>query len=208
MIAGGAVAWKANLIPTVAMSSTEAEFMEAAIIGRMMLFCRSVMWDLGIPQCAATVGYEDNDACTSMAMAQKPTPRTRHIDIKYHVICQWTEQDLIQLERVASALNVADIFTKQLGPLLFRRHCDYLMGRVPPQYSSHFQNVGRAGNPTRLRRDDTCVEATERWIQDPGTHAAAAAKLSVETAPTCGEYGRLWEEVTRFWHRNYEGLVR
>ena len=49
MIAGGAVGWKANLLPMVAMSSTEAEFMEAAVMGNTMLFCRSIMWDLGIP---------------------------------------------------------------------------------------------------------------------------------------------------------------
>ena len=49
------------------------------------------------------------------------------------------EQDLIKLERIPTALNIADIFTKQLGPLLFKRHCDYLMGRVPPQYSSAYQ---------------------------------------------------------------------
>ena len=128
MIAGGAVGRKVNLLPTVGMSSTEAEFMEAAVMDRMMLFYRSIMWGLGIPQCASTVGYEDNDACTLMAMPKKPTPRTRHIVITYHVTCQWTEQDLIQLERVTLALNVADIFTKQLGTLLFRRHCDYLMG--------------------------------------------------------------------------------
>ena len=140
MIAGSAVGWKVNLLPTVAMSSTEAEYMEAAVMGQMMLFCCSVMWDLGVTQCAATIGYEDNNACTSIAMAKKPTPRTRHIDIKYHVICQWVEQDFIKLERVASILNVADICTKQLGPLLFRRHCDYLMGRVPHQYSLHYHN--------------------------------------------------------------------
>jgi hypothetical protein len=81
MLAGGVVGYKANLLWTVAMSSTEAEFMEAAVMGRMMLYCRSVMWDLGVPQCAATIGYKDNDACTSMTMAQKLTPRTRHIDI-------------------------------------------------------------------------------------------------------------------------------
>jgi hypothetical protein len=207
MIAGGAVGWKANLLPTVAMSSTEAEFMEAAIIGRMMLFCRSIMWDLGIPQCAATVGYEDNDACTSMAMAEKPTPRTRHIDVKYHVICQWTEQDLIRLERVASALNVADIFTKQLGPLLFRRHCDYLMGRVPPQYSAHYQNVGMTSNPTRLQRDSECVEAHERWMPGPDTRAAAAAKLTIDPSSAFEEYAIIWDMVTRYWRRSYDGIA-
>ena len=119
-LAGGVVAYKVNLLPTVAMSSTEAEFMMAAQAGRLYLFCRSVLWDLGVPQKAATVAYEDNDACTSMAMARKPTSRTRHIDIKYHVLCQWVEQDLIHLERIATKLNTAEIFTKILGPLLFR----------------------------------------------------------------------------------------
>ena len=102
-------------------------------MGRMMLFCRSVTWDLGVPQCAATIKYEDNDACTSMAMIKKPTLRTRHIDIKYHIICQWVKQDRIKLEQVAPILDVADIFTKQLGPLLFRRHYNYLMDGVPPR---------------------------------------------------------------------------
>lgn len=46
--------------------------MEATDMGKMALFVRSVLWDLGIPQCSATVLYEDNDAATSMANAQKP----------------------------------------------------------------------------------------------------------------------------------------
>ena len=74
MIAGGAVDWKVQLLPTVAMSLTEAEYTEAAVMGRMYLYCRSVMWDLGVPQCSATIAYEDNAACTMMAQAQKTTP--------------------------------------------------------------------------------------------------------------------------------------
>ena len=43
---------------------------------RVLLFVRSVMYDLGIPQDAATIGYEDNDACTTMANSRKSTTRT------------------------------------------------------------------------------------------------------------------------------------
>ncbi len=50
---------------------------------KMILFVRSILWDLGIPQEAATIMYEDNDACTAMGNAQKPTSRTRHMDIEY-----------------------------------------------------------------------------------------------------------------------------
>ena len=138
-LAGGVVTYKISLLITIAQSSIEAEYMMATLGGRMILFCRSILWDLGVPQCAATVAYEDNDACTSMANAGKLTPRTRHIDIKYNVLCQWVEQDLIRLERIATSQNVADIFTKIMGPLLFRRHCDYLMGWVPPAYSACYK---------------------------------------------------------------------
>ena len=41
--------------------------MEATDMEKMALFVRSIRWDLGIPQCSATVLYEDNDVATTMA---------------------------------------------------------------------------------------------------------------------------------------------
>ena len=103
-----------------------------------------------------------------MANAGKPTPRARHIDIKYHVLCQWVEQDLVKLERIATAQNMADIFTKILGPLLFRRHCDYIMGRVPPQYSACYAKFYAAWEEHKTRTQN-----------DENVSAAAAASVSV-----------------------------
>ena len=83
-------------------------------------------------------------------------------------------------------MNIADIFTKQLGPLLFRRHCDYLMGRVPPQYSAHYQDLNLIKNPTRLGGADRKIHPEERFMGpreemgyagDMTKHAAAAAML-------------------------------
>ena len=135
-LAGGSVAYKTKLQPTIAQSSTEAEFMGASDFGKILLYVRSVLWDLGVPQHAASVMYEDNDACTAMAMAQKPTPRTRHMDIKYQVICEWVERDLLHLKRIDTAINLADLFTKQLGTTLFYRHTDFVLGHVPPHYAT------------------------------------------------------------------------
>mmetsp|Transcript_27572 Transcript_27572/g.58265 ORF Transcript_27572/g.58265 Transcript_27572/m.58265 type:complete len:259 (+) Transcript_27572:120-896(+) len=140
-LASGPVDYKSRLQPTVAQSSTEAEFLEATDCGKLILFIRIILWDLGVPQCDVTIAYEDNDACTAMANAKKPTPCTRHIDIKHHVITEWVERDLMKLERINSTINLADHFTKQLGPLAFNRHIDYIMGHVPPQYSSCYQQL-------------------------------------------------------------------
>lgn len=134
-LAGDTIAYKTKFQPTVALSSTEAEFMAACDVGRMCLFAWSILWELDIPQEVATVAYDDNDGCTSMANAQKPTPRTRHIDIKFFALCDWVEHDLIILERIDTSINIADHLTKMLSHILFHRHADYLLGHVPPTYS-------------------------------------------------------------------------
>ena len=144
-------------MPTVSQSSTEGEFMAACSAGRMILFVRSILWDLGIPQAAATLLYEDNDACIAMANAQKPTTRTRHMDIKYNVLCEWVERDLILLGHADTTINMADHFTKQLGHTLFQRHVDYIMGHVPPHYTVHFQHLLNPLSTGRtLRRQFSC----------------------------------------------------
>eukprot|EP00804_Cyclotella_cryptica_P026704 CCRYP_007930-RA/>CCRYP_007930-RA protein AED:0.29 eAED:0.29 QI:0/0/0/1/0/0/2/0/219 len=111
-LAGDAIAYKTKLQVTVALSSTEAEFMAATDAGKMILFIWSILWDLGIPQQAATILYEDNDACTAMANKQKSTSRTRHRDIRYFALSEWVERDLIILERIHTSINIADLCQK------------------------------------------------------------------------------------------------
>ena len=148
-LAGGTIAYKCRFQPTVAGSSTEAEFMAACDTGKTILYVRSILWDLQIPQEAATLLYEDNDGCTAMGNAQKPTTRTRHIDIKFFSLCDWVERDLMILERIDTSINMADHLTKALQPTLFHRHADYLLGHIPPTYSPvHKSIVGLLPNYT------------------------------------------------------------
>jgi hypothetical protein len=115
--------------------------MAACDIGRMSLFVRSILWDLDIPQEAAMIVYEDNNGCTAMGNTQKPTARTRHIDIKYFALCDWIERDLIHLERINTSINIANHLTKSLFRTLFHRHSDFLLGHVPPKYSPVYQQA-------------------------------------------------------------------
>jgi hypothetical protein len=101
--------------------------MAACDTAKMILFIRSVLWDLCIPQEAATMLYEDNDGCTAMGNAQKPTPHTRHMDIKYFSICEWIECDLILLDLIDTSINMSDHLTKALQPILFHHHGDFLL---------------------------------------------------------------------------------
>jgi hypothetical protein len=82
--------------------------------GKMILFIRSILWDLQVPEEATTVLFEDNDSCIAMGNAQKPTSRTRHIDIKYFTLCDWVERDLMLLERINTSINMSDSMTKRI----------------------------------------------------------------------------------------------
>ena len=115
--------------------------MAACDAGKTILYVRSILWDLNIPQEAATLLYEDNDGCTAMGNSQKPTTRTRHIDIKCFSLCDWVERDLMILDRIDTSINMADHLTKALQPTLFHRHADYLLGHIPPAYSPVYKSI-------------------------------------------------------------------
>jgi hypothetical protein len=188
-LAGGTIAYKCKFQPTVALSSTEAEFMAACDVGQMALFVRSILWDLDIPQEAATIAYEDNDGCTAMGNAQKPTPRTRHIDIKYFALCDWVERDLIHLERIDTSINISDHLTKSLPRILFHRHADYLLGHIPPKYSPvHQHAITTYGN--KLDYD--------RYIPDSFTTPITAAAARIYAPLLEDIKGNPWLRI--LWH--------
>ena len=132
--AGAAIYYKSKYQTTVAQSSTEAEFMSACDAGKISLYLRSILDELGLHQDLATILYEDNQGALLMGNAGMPTRRTRHMDIKYFSLQEWVEQDLIVLHDIESTSNVSDMFTKQLGKILFHKHNDTVMGRKFPKY--------------------------------------------------------------------------
>jgi hypothetical protein len=117
-LAGAKIANKTKFQLTVALSTTKAEFMATCDVGCMSLFVRSILWDLDIPQEAATIAFEDNDGCTAMGIAQKSIARTHHIYIKYFALCEWVEWDLIHLKQIDTLINIANHLSKPLSQVL------------------------------------------------------------------------------------------
>jgi hypothetical protein len=145
--------------------------MAACDTRKMILYVRSILWDLNIPQEAATLVYEDNDGCTAMGNAQKPTTRTRHINIKYFSLCDWVERDLMILDRIDTSINMADHLTKALQPTLFHRHADYLLGHIPLAYSPVYKSI--VGPLTNHTPD------IDKFIPTPFTILLAAPAASI-----------------------------
>jgi hypothetical protein len=136
-IAGGTVLYKTKFQDTHALSSTEAEFTAAVEAGKYILYIRSILDQIGLPQQNATVLFEDNQGALLMANAQQPTKRTRHIDIKHFAIQDWVKEDLLQLRRIDTSDNYADVMTKATGRILYYRHNNYILGKIVPLYVKH-----------------------------------------------------------------------
>ena len=91
---GGCIFYKTRFQPTVALSSTEAEFIAACDAAKVILYMRSILDDIGISQDSATTLFEDNQGALLMVNSGEPTKRTRHMDTKYFALQHLVELDL------------------------------------------------------------------------------------------------------------------
>jgi hypothetical protein len=99
MLAGGAIAWKCHVQITISLSTMESEVLSASDAGRLSLYLRSVLDELGHTQHHATIIFEDNRAAAVLiSQASHPTRQTRHIDIREFALLDWNDRDLISLE--------------------------------------------------------------------------------------------------------------
>ena len=134
-LAGGTVHYKTKYTDIIPQSSTEAEFIAAVEAGKQILYLRSILDEINMPQESATVLYEDNQGALLMANAQQPTKRSRHMDIKNFALQDWVKRDLILLKRISTKNNYSDAMTKSLQRILFYRHMNYISGKYIPDYA-------------------------------------------------------------------------
>lgn len=124
---GGAVAtWSARRQKTVTISSCEAEYIALSETSREILWLRQFLRELNLLNSSPAILLCDNNG--SMVLAADPThhSRSKHIDVKHHFIRERVDEGSVDLWRVPSADNLADIFTKPLPRPAFLRFRDFL----------------------------------------------------------------------------------
>jgi hypothetical protein len=119
-LGGAVIARKTRVQPTVSLSTAESELLAASDSGRLALFIRAVMTELGQSQLAAIHVYEDNVACIKVTGSSAPTRQMRHIEIHDFTLQDWNDRDLVTLVSCPSNANASDMFTKQVGKSFLR----------------------------------------------------------------------------------------
>ena len=142
MLNGGPITWSSKRQTTVALSTTESEYMSLTQAAKEALWLRLLLTELqqiNQPNLSVKVRKDNlaahsvlnatglitifGDNKSSIALAQNPEfhQRTKHIDIQHHFIRDEVTNKRVELTFVNTSDMVADALTKPLGPIKFDR---------------------------------------------------------------------------------------
>lgn len=116
---GGAISWNTKRQPTVALSSTEAEYMAVSSATQEALWLKGLEAELIPSSPKSTIIHCDNKGAISLALTNAYHPRTKHIDVRHHFVRDKIDEGLINLKYISTADMNADFLTK---PLDFKKH--------------------------------------------------------------------------------------
>ena len=116
--AQGPVSWVSRKQKTVALSSTEAEYMALSDCSRQLIWIKQLLKELQFNS-DIPILHGDNQGSLFWSENAVTEKHSKHIDIRYHYICNLIEQKKIILNFIEGKNNPADILTRNLGGILF-----------------------------------------------------------------------------------------
>ena len=138
MVGGCPILWSSKLQMEQSLSTMEAEYIALSAGMKELLpmkflvqeVCKGVGLD---PEHVATIHstvWEDNSACLTLANLEPPrmTPRSKHIAVKYHWFRSKLKPNKIEIKKIDTKEQLADILTKGLRAEQFRKIRKLLMG--------------------------------------------------------------------------------
>ncbi|KAH9665312.1 hypothetical protein KPL70_020298 [Citrus sinensis] len=120
-LGGGPVSWRSILQSTIALSTTEAEYMAATEAVKEAIWLKGLLGDLGVIQENIAV-FCDNQSAIFLAKNQTYHARTKHIDVKYHYVREIIESGVVLLRKIDTKDNPSDMLTKVVSGVKFQ-HC-------------------------------------------------------------------------------------
>uniref|UniRef100_A0A1J3IJ96 Retrovirus-related Pol polyprotein from transposon TNT 1-94 n=1 Tax=Noccaea caerulescens TaxID=107243 RepID=A0A1J3IJ96_NOCCA len=110
---GNTISWRSSLQKVVALSTTEAEYMALSDAAREAVWLKGLVSELGFEQGPVSI-HCDSQSAIALAKNAVFHERTKHVAVKYHFIRDLISFGLVQVVKIATAYNPADIFTKTL----------------------------------------------------------------------------------------------
>jgi hypothetical protein len=120
LVAGGAVGWSSKRQAFVTLSSTEAEYVAAVEAGKEIMWMRNILSEFGYTSPHPSTLFIDNKSGISVAKNPEHHGRMKHLDLRFYWLRDAVEAKLIDPVYKPAEEQVADIFTKPVGPSAFQ----------------------------------------------------------------------------------------
>ncbi|CAD7078080.1 unnamed protein product [Hermetia illucens] len=111
---GNIIYWKSKKQKSVTKASTFAEYVALSEAVSEIKFVRELLKIFEI-ECTKPINiYEDNSGAINIAKYGNFTKNSKHVEVHYHYVHEMVKENIINIVKVESNNNVADIFTKSL----------------------------------------------------------------------------------------------
>ena len=114
ILSGGSIAWATQKQCTVALSSTEAEYMALTECVKHAEWNISLLEQLNFDIDLPLEIYSDSLGARAIAKTNVYHKSTKHIDIRHHYVREVIERNIVNIEEVGTKNNVADLLTKSM----------------------------------------------------------------------------------------------
>ena len=126
-MAGGAISWKSSLQSTVALSTSEAEYMALSACAQESIALQYLCASFNLPTDQPVQIFEDNSGAIAMANNPVHYAKTKHIHIRHHFIRECVDSGRIIVTYIPTAEMTADILTKALPSPSFSKFRSQLL---------------------------------------------------------------------------------
>lgn len=123
-LSGSAISWRSTKQKTVALSSTEAEYMALCEASKEAMYLKNLLSEL-VDISKPLLLYNDNQSAQKLCSNPMFHDRSKHIDIKYHFVRNAVLDNVIEVKYLSTDNMIADILTKVLGATKF---CKFVSG--------------------------------------------------------------------------------
>ena len=99
----------------MSVSTLKSEYLALSKACLMVVYLRHLLKTICSEQSHATMVFEDNLDAVSTSRSNKITPRTKHIDIKFHHVKSLVADEEEDVKYIRTGFQKAEILTKSLG---------------------------------------------------------------------------------------------
>ena len=142
-LAGGPVSWESKKQRTIALSSTEAEYMALSEACREAIHLRKLITDLNVKPQSVIENFNDNLGAKKLAENPIFHSRTKHIQVRHHFVREAIKVGDVKLSYMPTDKMPADVLTKVLAKIKHWR-CLHSLGvsEINPEFNTTVGHLG------------------------------------------------------------------